>query len=319
MQPQSAPKISIIIPVYNSSSFIDITIKHILNQTFQAFEVILVDDGSTDDSGEICEKYALIDPRFKVVHKRNEGVSKARNAGIEEASADYICFCDSDDYYHPQFLEILYKAIVESHEDVVFCKREYVDKVYPTEPVSNYNISYLSRKEVISTIFERFQLASANTKIYRRDYLTKEKFKFTAAEDVEFVLRYLRNNERALVIDASLYYYLQREGSILHSDKMPERVSWECDSWLYIYDEYFKNVDDDDKSAFLRRIYRIILSRFIPYKSSLYVKSKINKLVDNTIMDYRSNKYIPLYERMCCLAMIKMPFLSVLLSSIRKN
>ena len=147
MQPQSAPKISIIIPVYNSSSFIDISIEHILNQTFQEFEVILVDDGSTDDSGDICEKYALIDPRFKVVHKQNEGVSKARNAGIEEASADYICFCDSDDYYHPQFLEILYKTIVESHEDVVFCKREYVDKVYPTEPILDYNISYLSGKQ----------------------------------------------------------------------------------------------------------------------------------------------------------------------------
>lgn len=105
------PQISIIVPVYNAEKFLPQCIESLLAQTFQDIEIILVNDGSTDSSLDICEKYAKIDTRITIISKDNEGVAKARRDGIMKASAEYITFIDSDDYYEPEFCKKMFFCI----------------------------------------------------------------------------------------------------------------------------------------------------------------------------------------------------------------
>ena len=108
-----APKISVIIPVYNVEEYLPVCLDSVLAQTFSDFEAVCVNDGSPDNSAAILEKYAKKDARIKVVSRPNGGLSAARNTGLENACGEYIYFLDSDDYIHPQLLEILYKKICD--------------------------------------------------------------------------------------------------------------------------------------------------------------------------------------------------------------
>ncbi len=114
------PKISVIIPVYNVENYLRECVDSVLNQTFSDYEIILVDDGSTDISGKICDKYAVKDDRVNVIHKKNGGLSNARNVGLKKAVGEYIYFLDSDDYIKTDALEKLYNTAISEKADVVF-------------------------------------------------------------------------------------------------------------------------------------------------------------------------------------------------------
>lgn len=115
------PKISVIVPVYKTEKFLSACIESILNQTYHDLEVLLVDDGSPDSSGQICEEYAKKDNRIKVIHQKNAGVASARNAGLDLAVGDYITFVDSDDYIQPQMYEKMIRCVEDNHCDFVMC------------------------------------------------------------------------------------------------------------------------------------------------------------------------------------------------------
>ena len=108
------PKISVIVPVYNAEKYLHRCIDSILNQTFPDFELLLIDDGSKDQSGEICDEYAKKDSRVKVFHKENGGVSSARNVGIDNAVGEYICFCDSDDWVEKTWLLSFFERMCDN-------------------------------------------------------------------------------------------------------------------------------------------------------------------------------------------------------------
>ena len=115
------PRISIIIPLYNVEDYIEYCLKSILNQRFEEYEVILINDGSTDKSRKIIDKYAINDERIKVIHKNNEGASKARNLGIEKAKGEYIAFVDSDDTINNMMYEKMYSIAIHKDADIVAC------------------------------------------------------------------------------------------------------------------------------------------------------------------------------------------------------
>jgi len=115
------PLISVIVPVYKIESYIEICIDSLLNQTYRNLEILLIDDGSPDSCGEICEQYAKIDPRIRVIHKLNGGLSDARNYGIKEAKGELLSFIDGDDYIDKHFYEILVSEMKRANCDVVEC------------------------------------------------------------------------------------------------------------------------------------------------------------------------------------------------------
>lgn len=134
--------ISIIVPVYNVEPYLEQCIDSILNQSFRDFELILVDDGSPDRCGEICDRYAAADDRIRVIHQKNGGVSAARNAGMEVSKGKYIVFVDSDDMVHPLYLEHLYKAIQKHNADISMCWFSRFEK----NPTYDENQAYAEKR-----------------------------------------------------------------------------------------------------------------------------------------------------------------------------
>lgn len=122
------PLISIIIPIYNVEKYLARAIESVKNQTYSNLEIILVDDGSPDQCGEICDEYASHDARIKVIHKENGGLSDARNAGLDVMNGEYVMFLDSDDYYAPYMVEELYCAVKQTESEVAFCQYAVVKK-----------------------------------------------------------------------------------------------------------------------------------------------------------------------------------------------
>lgn len=167
-------KISVIVPVYNVEKYIEECISSIMRQTFDNLEIILVDDGSTDNSGKICDELAKKDLRINVIHQSNQGLSAARNTGLKHAMGDYISFIDSDDYIHIDMLNKLYEAIINSDSDLAICNYKYVymqdfvgKHVDYQSPMHN---EILTREEAIGKLFEAtpwFYITATN-KLYKR-------------------------------------------------------------------------------------------------------------------------------------------------------
>ena len=122
------PAVSIIVPVYNTERFLNRCIDSVLAQTYSDWELLLVDDGSTDSSGSICDEYATQDSRIRVFHKENGGVSSARNLGLDYARGEWITFVDSDDYIAPDMIEKLYETQKRNNADITVCGYRWVDK-----------------------------------------------------------------------------------------------------------------------------------------------------------------------------------------------
>lgn len=121
-------QISVIIPIYNVEKYLSDCVESVLKQTYTDLEIILVDDGSQDASGQICDDYAKQDSRVQVIHKKNGGLSSARNAGIDQATGQYFFFLDSDDWIAENALELLYKEIKSTGSDLALCNMQYVDE-----------------------------------------------------------------------------------------------------------------------------------------------------------------------------------------------
>lgn len=145
--------ISVIVPIYNVEEYLSTCIESILNQTYKNLEILLIDDGSTDNSGKICDMYAKQDSRCIVIHQLNKGLSGARNTGLDYATGEYISFVDGDDYIHPQMLEILYEALQKGDYD--FSMALYKE-VYVKENVlfiSNYTFQEFDQDQLIYGLY----------------------------------------------------------------------------------------------------------------------------------------------------------------------
>lgn len=150
-------KISIIIPIFNVDSYLNKCLKSIQNQTFRDYEVIMINDGSTDRSGEICDKFVKEDPRFQVIHKKNEGVSVARNVGIAKAKGDYLAFFDGDDFVVEECLEEIYKTAVENNADSViygYFLNEYSQIIETHLP--RFEKEIYRNEEIVESVIPKF-------------------------------------------------------------------------------------------------------------------------------------------------------------------
>ena len=172
--------VSIIVPVYNTGSYLHKCIKSILSQTLESFELILVNDGSVDESGQICDEYARQDARIKVIHKKNEGVSIARNTGISVAQGEYIGFIDSDDWIEPDMYETLYKLAVSNECDVVMCDvvTKYDSKPDEADTIIRLPEDVLLHKKDIYPELLREMAGSACRCIYKKDLINNNQITF---------------------------------------------------------------------------------------------------------------------------------------------
>lgn len=206
--------ISVIIPVYNVQRYLSRCIESIIGQSNKNWELILIDDGSTDKSGKICDKYALKDNRIKVIHKKNEGVSVARNIGINESKGEYITFVDSDDWISRDCFKTLYESIDSGKYDLVFSKLIGTAIRSVRQPITtNRSLEYDFEKSesVVSFFSEENNWRGPVAKLYKSNIIKNNDVLFpvgvTLGEDTIFVLDYLKHSKKVIQCNKHLYYY----------------------------------------------------------------------------------------------------------------
>lgn len=221
------PLISVIIPIYKVEKYLKECVDSVLAQTYTNLQIILVDDGSPDDCGKICDEYAQKDSRVVVIHKENGGLSDARNAGLEVAKGDYISFVDSDDIVHPDFLSYLYLYIKDADISVCGYKVFNDGEILTSETTKGvFPLSY-SSETILSQLF-KFKypmLVIAWNKLYKKVLWEKVRFPFGRVHEDEFVIHELLELSSTInVIDAPLYYYRQRSDSIMAEAKAEQAI-----------------------------------------------------------------------------------------------
>lgn len=213
-------KISVIVPVYKVEKYLENCIESILAQTYREYELLLIDDGSPDSCGEICDKYAFLDDRIRVVHKPNGGLSSARNAGLDVAKGEYISFVDSDDTVHPEFLETLLSLCEKNGCQISMCDYLAVelDSIrLERQPIGHIEI--ISSEEAVErscSELEPMRYTFAWNKLYRKDLFENFRYPVGKLHEDDFTTYLLLwKSNKVAVSDLYLYWYLQRPDSIM--------------------------------------------------------------------------------------------------------
>ena len=279
------PLVSIIIPVYNVEKYLKKCLDSVVNQTYNNLEIILVDDGSTDKSPEICDEYAEKDSRIVVVHKRNNNDSSARNVGLDIFKGEFVAFVDSDDYAESDYIEYLYNLLKDNKADISCCNYIEIDEYGNYKKVKNYENQIINgNKNCIKDIVNHENLTyTIWGKLFSRKFFIKERFKGICCQEVMLLLNILSKCNSIYVSREPKYFYLIRKDSISHSivfNKLEHRIKVHYELVAFIH----KNFTDLDKYAKYDSFHlsnilirKIILSNFNPIN---LIKSK-NQLVNN--------------------------------------
>ena len=217
--------VSIIVPVYNVEQYLDRCISSLVGQTYAELEILLVDDGSTDGSGILCDRWQSRDPRIRVFHKENGGLSDARNHGLEHAHGEYICFVDSDDWCDLHFVEMLLRQLLSTGSDLAECAYLCTDgsetEAAPLPPECRV---YEGRECFLRFLSEDFFVGVWN-KLYRRSLLEDLPFRKGVYHEDEFwTHRVFSRAQRVCRLNYTGYRYFQRPGSIIHSRPSEKRL-----------------------------------------------------------------------------------------------
>lgn len=214
--------ISIIVPVYNVQSYIKKSVNSILKQSYRNLEIILVDDGSTDESGKICDFLKKMDPRVKVIHRINGGLSAARNSGIDVSTGSYIVFIDSDDYIEKKFVEKLYQSMKKNKADIAVCGYKRISEngtiLFENKPVEELNLSI---RKAIQYILQDKEIKNyAWNKMYKKELFLDIRYPVGENyEDVATTYKVFLKAQSVSIVNDCLYYYRIREGSIVSDEK----------------------------------------------------------------------------------------------------
>lgn len=266
--------ISIIVPVYNVEMYLTACVESLLMQTYKNLEIILVDDGSSDNSGKICDELQLKDKRIKVVHRKNSGVSATRNYGIKISTGKYITFVDSDDYVDIDYLKVLYSNAVKFNADLSICgfvkttkKNNMLDR--------NNNQYFIESKDMLNHIFDNgFFQGYIWCKLYKKDIISNIKFdsKVKVCEDLLFVIDYLNNSCSVVYTYDQLYFYRQRKSSALNNVD---------DAKLTIFIALNKLYDTYCKDIKFKNFYFYFYAKYHKFVSINSIRYKFNNIYND--------------------------------------
>lgn len=297
--------VSVIIPVYNVEKFLEECLNSILRQTYKNLEIILVDDGSTDSSGTICDNYKLLDDRIKVIHKKNGGLSDARNAGIDVAIGDFISFIDSDDYVSEIFIEVLLSGV--NNKDCKVAALSQLTDFWDGE--NSLKLDSTTKKVIFKKVTSKNALklmlyqqipTGAPFKIYHRSVFENIRFPYGYYyEDVATTYKTFENTQNVMLVKATIYAYRKRRNSIIRQPFSEKKLSA-----IKIFEELKsdKIINELDlKSAAYSRAFAMMFSVFlqVPPKNintQKIIWKKIRECrnvvaFDNDILVRKKNKY----------------------------
>jgi glycosyltransferase involved in cell wall biosynthesis len=299
--------VSVLVPVYNVEKTLDRCIQSILNQTFKDFEIVLVNDGSTDNSGQLCDMYAEKYDNIRVIHKENEGLGPTRNVGIREAKGEFIYHCDSDDWLREDLLEKVYKAITETNSDIaVFGYDIFTEKdgnICPYESIKVDDNIFKDSKKVkeffTEQYFNSFVVLSACNRMCRRSFIIDNELFFPAlrrSQDVAYSLLLFDNVERLVTIKESFYCYIVEPG-VYKGRSFEEMIEIYCT----VYDwasGYFEKWDMMKTVAGQKLVNNVCeqIANYSAYAFTVKYKDDWKKNTKYLIKDKRVKKYFSLYS-----------------------
>ncbi len=304
-------KFSILVPIYNTEIYLEKCINSILKQTYVDFELILINDGSTDNCGSICDYYKNIDKRIKVINKHNSGVSSTKNIGINNSIGEYIVFVDSDDYIEKNFLEVISKEIELQEYDMIFFgfKEETEDnKIISVNSVSKNEYNKSDFSECITYLIDNNIFGYQCSKVLSSKIIKENNIKFdeniSLNEDLLFTFEFLKHAKNIKVLGFSPYHYVRRKESL--SSKKQRNILEVNEYILEQIISYYKlfNVNDKERLILERSILSLLSvcksfkisykNKEISFKNIVY---KCNKIINSKIFFHIKNKrkYILFY------------------------
>ena len=290
-------RFSVIVPIYNVEEFLERCIDSILQQTFDDYELLLVNDGSPDNSAYICRKY-LNNDKVKYFEKENGGLGDARNYGIKRACGEYLVFVDSDDYIENNLLESVNNAINEFACDIVIFDYAlvnmqdeliYVEK-QKLEP--NKIINFKTNKELL--LLE----PAAWNKVYKRELFVENQFEYPANvwyEDLRTTAKVLSVAERIVYIDKAFYRYFQRPGSIMNNDKIQRNIEIidAVEDLRSFFDKHFpKQFISEIEFLAILKVLIDTAGRVMSVRCDKHIADQLYFYVKNNFPDFRRNKYL---------------------------
>ena len=282
---QEKALISIIIPVYKVEKYLEKCIQSVINQTYENLQIILVDDGSPDNCGKICDEYAKKDHRIEVIHKSNGGLSDARNKGLEIAKGEYIGFVDSDDYIEADMYEVLYNLLKQYNADVSICNFYAVSQGKISIKNADNGINEYNRIEILKEILLDKNIQSyAWNKLYKKELFDEIKYPIGKKyEDIGTTFYLLEKCNKVVVTGKSEYYYINRQDSIVNNvteTTITDYIELIMQRYDYI-EENIKELSSYNKD-YLKRILKT-------------ADKDIKSL--NEVGDYTKKKYEELYNK----------------------
>lgn len=267
MQTTEEALVSIIIPVHNAGEYLPRCIDSVLGQEYRNFELLLADDGSTDDSGSICDSYASRDPRVRVLHKPNTGVSDTRNQALDLARGTYIQFVDSDDWISPEATRMLVRSMEMNRCDLVISDFYRVSGDHFSRKGDISETHVLTREEFSAFMMENpadFYYGVLWNKLYKRKIIQDQKIRMDPridwCEDFLFNLEYIRHAHTFYALQTPLYYYVRRKGSLSSGASLTRAVKMKISVFEY-YNEFYKDIyDQEDYKNIRPQIYKFFLS-----------------------------------------------------------
>ena len=288
-------KISVIIPIYNVEKYLKRCIESIIKQTYSNLEIILVDDGSPDGCAKICDEYKSRDERIVVIHKKNGGLSDARNAGLKVATGEIISYIDSDDYVDLDMYEKMTKAMEEKNADIVVCGTniEYEDghtKVKCEKEEKSFN-----REEALIELnsFKSFDMAVWN-KLYKREVVDKIEFPVGKKSEDYFVMyQYFARAKKVVIINQAKYHYFQRSNSISRGKNVTHDYIEGSKSQKEFFEKNFPDLNYVGNTAYAFS-YIATYNRYIKneLKMTNEMKKEFKKEVRKYLKDINGNSHI---------------------------
>ena len=310
-------KISVIVPVYNVEKYLDKCLTSLIKQTYKNFEIIVINDGSIDNSLAICNKYANKYDNVKVYDYKNAGVAHARNVGIKKATGDYLLFVDSDDYIDEKLLENLNEFLKKNDCDIV-CFDMY-------KVVNNVNTYYHTSNSLVKDNIKRYIIGDSGpcNKLIKKKLFNNLKFmEKIYYEDLATMPILALYTNKIEFLEEPLYYYVQRDNSIMHQKKFSEKLLDIFTSLDNVYEVYDGNYKDEIEYLYITHLLRSASMRFLEYDDKKEYLKEINDIIRTRFPNWKKNKYLKLssfkLKIICYLAYNKKYRLLKILMKIKK-
>lgn len=284
--------VSIIIPVYNVEQYVRECLDSIINQTYKELEIIIINNGSTDFSGAICEEYVNKDNRICYILQENSGVSVARNTGLDNAKGKYVCFCDSDDTYELDYVETMIQTMRDKQADFVICGFNQIVAGEKRKCSNIENSQFINQEVLIENIFLKNNIGGfVWNKLFKKELLDGVCFdeNYQICEDTDFVLQYVNNCTRIYVMKQALYNYRDRQGSAVNSIDNLYDKDFRL-KYAVVYKTLLKldTLSEVSKEYIRSGIYMLSVSCLCDYKIKDGTNEEIIKQLKNDIRKYQT-------------------------------